>query len=70
MKRKFLTMLLLAPAIVAAQTSEPGLEMLPNGEMEGPFVNGLARGWVANCYGSNEVVFAQESTDAGCGWPS
>ncbi len=37
--------------------------MLTNGEMEAPFVNGLAQGWVPNCYGSNKVVFARESAD-------
>jgi hypothetical protein len=38
-------------------------EMLSGGQMEGPFHNGLAQGWVANCYGSNEVTFAEESAD-------
>ena len=37
-------------------------ELLRGGSMEGPFVGGLAAGWV-NCYGSNEVVFAQETRD-------
>ena len=31
--------------------------------MEGPFAGGLAAGWVKNCYGSNEVVFAEETHD-------
>jgi hypothetical protein len=57
----FFCFALLLLALAATQAAEP--EMLANGEMEGPFVNGLAQGWVANCYGSNEVVFAQESTD-------
>jgi hypothetical protein len=56
--RQFALLLL---TLAATQAAEP--EMLTNGEMEGPFVNGLAQGWVANCYGSNEVGFAQESTD-------
>ena len=34
-----------------------------NGGMEGPFADGLAAGWVKNCYGSNEVVFAEETSD-------
>jgi len=34
-----------------------------NGGMEGPFAGGLAAGWVKNCYGSNEVVFAEETSD-------
>ncbi len=38
-------------------------ELLRGGSMEGPFVGGLAAGWVKNCYGSNEVVFAQETRD-------
>jgi hypothetical protein len=37
--------------------------MLPQGGMEGPFVNGLAQGWVPNCYGSNAVVFAREPSE-------
>ncbi len=45
----------------ATQASEA--EMLPNGAMEAAFANGLAQGWVPNCYGSNEVTFAEESTD-------
>lgn len=31
--------------------------------MEGPFVGGLAAGWVKNCYGSSEVVCAEETRD-------
>ena len=34
-----------------------------NGGMEGPFAGGLAAGWVKNCYGSNDVVFAEETRD-------
>ncbi|MGO8676342.1 MAG: carbohydrate binding domain-containing protein [Limisphaerales bacterium] len=53
--------LLLFLAVTAAGAAEP--EMLANGDMEAPFVNRLAQGWVPNCYGSNEVIFAQESVD-------
>ncbi len=35
--------------------------------MEGPFADGLAAGWVKNCYGSNEVAFAEETTDVHSG---
>lgn len=31
--------------------------------MEGPFSSGLAAGWVTNCYGDNDVVFAEETRD-------
>ncbi|HWH69707.1 MAG TPA: carbohydrate binding domain-containing protein, partial [Candidatus Sulfotelmatobacter sp.] len=55
------TCLGLVLSIAATSAAEP--ELLPGGEMEGSFVNGLAPGWVSNCYGSNEVVFAQESTE-------
>jgi len=56
---RFACFALLLLALAAAKAAEP--EMLTNGEMEGPFVNRLAQGWMANCYGSNEVVFAQQS---------
>lgn len=36
-------------------------EMAPNGGMEGEYVEGLAPGWVANCYGSFEVAFSKET---------
>jgi hypothetical protein len=49
----FIGFALLLPALSAAQAAET--EMLSNGEMEAPFANGLAQGWVPNCYGSNEV---------------
>ena len=38
-------------------------EMLRGGNMEGPFAEGIATGWVKNCYGSNEAVFAEETRD-------
>ena len=43
----------------ASQSFSTDTEMLVNGGMEAPFANGLAQGWVPNCYGSNEVAFAQ-----------
>jgi hypothetical protein len=59
-----LSALLAVPAAsLASESPAAETEMLLNGEMEAPFANGLAQGWVPNCYGSNEVVFAQESTD-------
>ncbi len=36
-------------------------EMAPNGGMEGDYVDGLAPGWTANCYGTFEVAFAGET---------
>ncbi len=44
----------------------PG-EMLPNGGMEAPFQDGLAQGWVRNCYGENTAVFAPETKDVHAG---
>ena len=38
-------------------------DLIRGGGMEGPFVDGLAAGWVKNCYGSNDVVFAEETHD-------
>ena len=35
--------------------------LLRGGGMEGSFAGGLAAGWVKNCYGSNDVVFAEET---------
>jgi len=58
---RFVCSALLLLALATTQAAET--EMLTNGEMEAPLVNGLAQGWVPNCYGSNEVVFAQESAD-------
>jgi hypothetical protein len=52
---------LLLLSLATAQAAET--EMLVNGRMERPFVGGLAQGWVPNCYGSNEVAFAEEATD-------
>ena len=57
----FLCSVLLDYGLYAAEAGDP--EMLANGGMEGPFAGGLAQDWVPNCYGSNTVVFAQESTD-------
>ncbi|MGA2659831.1 MAG: carbohydrate binding domain-containing protein [Verrucomicrobiota bacterium] len=58
---RFVCSALLLLALATTQAAET--EMLTNGQMEAPFVNGLAQGWAPNCYGSNEVVFAQESAD-------
>lgn len=41
---------------------EPG-QLVRNGDMEGPFAGGVAAGWVKNCYGSNDVAFAEETRD-------
>ena len=42
-------------------------ELLRNGRMEGPFAGGLAAGWVKNCYGPNDVAFAEETRDVHAG---
>lgn len=39
------------------------LELLKFGGVEGPFVDGLAQGWVRNCYGTNEATFSEETKD-------
>jgi hypothetical protein len=39
-------------------------DMLPFGGMEGPFADGLAQGWVRNCYGVNKARFSPETADA------
>lgn len=44
-------------------------EILLNGGMEAPFKDGLAAGWVKNCYGSNDVSFAEEPRAFGGGNP-
>ncbi len=49
----------LATVVLAADERE----QLANGGMEGPFPGGLAVGWVKNCYGDNEVLFAEETGD-------
>ena len=50
-------------AVLIPQTALADGDLLRCGGMEGPFAGGLAAGWVKNCYGSNEVVFAQETRD-------
>jgi hypothetical protein len=37
--------------------------MLPHGDMEGPFIGGLAAAWSSNSYGDNQVYLAPETTD-------
>jgi len=59
--RSLLTAAGVAAVLFQQAAGEDGL--LRGGGMEGPFVDGLAAGWVKNCYGSNEVVFAEESRD-------
>ena len=54
-------------AILFPQADLAGGELLRGGGMEGPFSGGLAAGWVRNCYGSNDVVFAEETRDVHSG---
>lgn len=44
-----------------------GGEMLKNGGMEAPFVEGLAQGWLRNCYGENTYRFSEETQDVHSG---
>jgi hypothetical protein len=71
MNRKAQNTWILIVLLVAFVGSAPAggaeTEMLTNGEMEVPFAQGLAQGWVPNCYGSNQVVFTRESTDVHAG---
>jgi hypothetical protein len=48
--------------MLLAQTTLAG-ELLRNGGMEGPYAGGLAAGWVKNCYGTHDAVFAEEARD-------
>jgi len=50
-------------ALLLPQTVLADGELLRGGAMEEPFTNGLAAGWVKNCYGDNDVVFAEETRD-------
>jgi len=50
-------------AMLLPQTAIADGELLRGGGMEGPFAGGLAAGWVKNCYGVNDVVFAAETHD-------
>ena len=58
MSKRLSFLLLLGTLRLCALADQP--EMLTNGGMEAPFKDGLAAGWVKNCYGSNDVVFAEE----------
>ena len=57
--------LLFGITLMTACAAEP--ELVKNGGLEAPFADGLAAGWVKNCYGSNDVVFAEEPHDFGGG---
>ena len=61
-RRTFLTVASLA-AMLLPQTVLGDDDLLRCGGMEGPFAGGLAAGWVKNCYGANDVVFAEETRD-------
>ncbi len=52
-----------AAAVLLPQAVRADDALLRNGGMEGPFTAGLAAGWVKNCYGSNDVAFAEETRD-------
>ena len=60
--RTFLTASILV-AVLLQQTVLADRELLSGGGMEGPFTDGVAAGWEKNCYGSNDVVFAEETCD-------
>ncbi|MBM4091118.1 MAG: hypothetical protein FJ276_17105 [Planctomycetes bacterium] len=55
--------LVLVGSVTAASAADTSPPRLINGGMEGPFADGLATGWVKNCYGSNDVEFAEETSD-------
>lgn len=58
----FLTAASLA-ALLLPSTALADASLLRNGGMEGPFVGGLAAGWVKNSYGDNTIAFAEETRD-------
>jgi hypothetical protein len=65
---KVLRVVLFLLALSLQTSAEPAkVEILSGGHIEGPFRNGLAQGWVSNCYGSNVVTFAEESADVHSG---
>ncbi len=41
----------------------PPANLVPNGGMEGEYVNGVAPGWASNCYGDNDVRFEKETAN-------
>ncbi len=57
------TAVLVGLVLLLAHVVRGGDELLRDGGMEGPFTDGLAAGWTGNCYGDNDVVFAEESAD-------
>ena len=60
---KFLAIWLAATGLFQQIILADSNELLRCGSMEAPFNGGLAAGWVKNCYGSNDVVFAEETRD-------
>ncbi|NOZ22466.1 MAG: hypothetical protein GXP25_15400, partial [Planctomycetes bacterium] len=36
-------------------------ELIQNGGMEGPYANGMPKGWQKNCYGINQTTFSEET---------
>jgi len=61
MKEVVLRLCLLLRFASSAVAYAAGAEMLENGGLEGPYAEGVASGWMANCYGSNRVAFAEET---------
>ncbi len=58
---RFYMAVLFALSLLTTQAADP--DLLTNGTMEGPFADGMARGWAKNCYGSNTVLFAEDNRD-------
>jgi len=54
-------------AILLPQAVLADGELPRGGGMEGPFAGGVAAGWVKNCYGDNDVVFTEETSDVHSG---
>ncbi|MBI3921618.1 MAG: hypothetical protein HY318_09395 [Armatimonadetes bacterium] len=59
-----LRMVFLAHLVSALAYGRGGAqEMLRFGGMEAPYSDGIAQGWVKNCYGTNEATFSEETAD-------
>jgi hypothetical protein len=54
---------LVTMALGVSWASTAAQELVPNGGMEGEYVDGVAPGWASNCYGEFVVSFAKETAN-------
>ena len=64
MKIAFPFILCVSFFLVSAKTLHAG-NLVHNGGCDGPFHDGIASGWVKNCYGINDVTFSRSEPHAG-----